>query len=128
MPATPRRALRRKRSGDAFFVVDVAFRSTGEGGRRTAFPSGYRCPAFLGGAPDEPPKTADGAYGPMSDCAILFEAAHVQPGETVRARLLPFAPEAWLRVRVGDTIGLYEPPSRRVATAAIVEPISERQP
>lgn len=101
--------------------VDLHFVSTAEGGRATPLPGGskpdsrftYRPNWGLPGWPD----------GEQSGAPVLgFSAENIQPGEDVRAILVPvFADRvpAWWQLKKGDELRMYE--GSRICGRAVVQ-------
>lgn len=93
--------------------ADLRLLRTEDGGRRGPIVSGYRCGCLIGNLHHGQPMQNDAMFE-------LLDAAQVAPGGAARARVTPFFPEFWTRLRPGDAFSLCE--GKRVVGAATVVP------
>ena len=83
-------------------MVRVRLFSAIEGGRRVPVLSGYRTLADFG------EKDADGTPVLHGFELRLLDRESLEPGDTARAQLFPFAPQLWPARQVGDRIRIRE--------------------
>ena len=78
-------------------IGELTLRPTEEGGRQSGIAPGYRCQALLSGVRDFSTLPRDQTVE-FNDCQLHFDAAQLEPGQTITARVYPLVPDFWSAV------------------------------
>ena len=102
-----------------YLLVRVRFFTRNEGGRSSPVITGYRAPASFDEGKTSPPT--------MYDFELqLIDRESVEPGQQVRAKLIPASPESWPARQRGQRVRIHE--GRTHVGDAYIEEVRLRAP